>query len=125
MALFTDLTDEQLVHKVLQVERDLVTARFKHSMNQLENTARLRVLRRDIARLQTEAHQATPQVRHLLAELPVGGGLAPRDHRDGVVGVGVDDRGQVHDPSVHHIDARRRLSEGPPGSRHGRIVPIT
>jgi large subunit ribosomal protein L29 len=55
MAAFSDLTDEQLVHRVLQTERDLVTARFKHSMNQLENTARLRVLRRDIARLQTEA----------------------------------------------------------------------
>lgn len=55
MATFAELTDEQLVHKALQIERDLVTARFKHSMNQLENTARLRVLRRDIARIQTEA----------------------------------------------------------------------
>jgi len=50
-----DFTDEQLVHRVLQAERDLVAARFKRSMNQLENTARLRVLRREIARLRTEA----------------------------------------------------------------------
>jgi ribosomal protein L29 len=40
---------------VLQVERDLVAARFKHSMSQLENTSRLGVLRREIARLRTEA----------------------------------------------------------------------
>jgi len=51
----TDYTDEQLVHRVLQAERELVAARFKRSMNQLENTARLRVLRREIARLRTEA----------------------------------------------------------------------
>ena len=49
----------------------------------------------------------------LLAELPVGGGLAPRDHRDGVVGVGVDDRGQVHGRSVHHIGAGSRLPDRP------------
>jgi len=51
----TDYTDEQLVHRVLQAERELVSARFKRSMNQLENTARMRVLRREIARLRTEA----------------------------------------------------------------------
>lgn len=50
-----DLSDEQLVHKMLQVERDLVAARFKHSTNQLENTASLGDLRKEIARLKTEA----------------------------------------------------------------------
>jgi large subunit ribosomal protein L29 len=71
MGTFSDLSDEQLIHKALQIERDLVTARFKHSMNQLENTARLRVLRRDIARIQTEA-----RVRELKAELPKNALLA-------------------------------------------------
>jgi large subunit ribosomal protein L29 len=51
------LTDEQLVHRMLQVERDLVAARFRHSMNQLENTASLGGLRKEIARLKTEARQ--------------------------------------------------------------------
>lgn len=53
----TDFSDEQLVHRVLEVERQLVQARFRHSANQLENTARLSVLRREIARLQTEARR--------------------------------------------------------------------
>lgn len=51
---FKDLSDEQLVHRVLARERDLVTARFDHSQNQLENTSTLRVIRKDIARLRTE-----------------------------------------------------------------------
>lgn len=53
--MFADLNDEQLVHRVMQVERDLVAMRFKHSMNQLANTAGLRELRAEIARLRTEA----------------------------------------------------------------------
>jgi len=57
MAAHQELSDEQLVHAMLQTERDLVAARFKHSMNQLENTAALRVMRREIARLQTEARR--------------------------------------------------------------------
>lgn len=52
-----ELTDEQLVHKVLQAERDLVATRFKHKTNTLENTSSLRVVRRDIARLRTEARR--------------------------------------------------------------------
>jgi large subunit ribosomal protein L29 len=51
----SELSDQDLVSKVFQVERDLVAARFKHSTNQLENTARLRNLRREIATLKTEA----------------------------------------------------------------------
>ena len=52
---YTDLSDSDLVKKVFEVERELVAARFKHSTNQLENTATLRNLRREIARLKTEA----------------------------------------------------------------------
>jgi ribosomal protein L29 len=53
--MFADLSDEEIVHRLLQVERDLVAMRFKHSMSQLANTAGLRELRADIARLRTEA----------------------------------------------------------------------
>lgn len=52
-----DLSDEQIVHQMLQAERDLVANRFKHKTNALENTSTLRVLRRDIARLRTEARR--------------------------------------------------------------------
>ncbi len=51
------LSDQELIHRVLQTERDLVSARFKHSMSQLENTASLRRMRRRIAALRTEARR--------------------------------------------------------------------
>lgn len=49
-----DLDDAALVHLLLGNERELVSSRFRHSLNKLENTASLRVLRRDIARARTE-----------------------------------------------------------------------
>jgi len=52
---YLTMTDEKLIHTVLQLETDLVSARFRHSMNQLENTGTLKALRREIARLRTEA----------------------------------------------------------------------
>lgn len=48
------LSDEKLVHDILSREYDLVRARFRHAQNQLENTATLSEIRRDIARMKTE-----------------------------------------------------------------------
>lgn len=53
--MYAELSDEEIVHRVLQAERDLVAMRFKHSMNQLPNTASMREVRASIARLRTEA----------------------------------------------------------------------
>lgn len=49
------LSDQQLAEKLATRERDLVTARFAKSKNQLENTASVSVIRKDIARIKTEA----------------------------------------------------------------------
>lgn len=68
------LSDEQLVHGLLSRERDLVIARFAHSMNQLENTASLAVIRKDIARMKSEA-----RARELAAKL--GKGTLVSKHR--------------------------------------------
>jgi ribosomal protein L29 len=54
-ASIQEMTDEQLVHQVLQAERSLVDSRFRHSMGQLEDTTSLRGHRRSIARMLTEA----------------------------------------------------------------------
>lgn len=69
-----NLSDEQLVHGMLSRERDLVTARFAHSMNQLENTASLAVIRKDIARMKSEA-----RAREIVAKL--GKGALVSKHR--------------------------------------------
>ena len=48
------LSDEQLVHRELELERSLVTATFRHRIGKLENTSQLGKARKDIARAQTE-----------------------------------------------------------------------
>lgn len=50
---FDSLTDEQLVHKELQLERDMLAASFRLKTGQLDDTAGLGRMRRDIARLRT------------------------------------------------------------------------
>lgn len=54
---FDALSDEQLVHKELGLERDLIAASFRQKTGQLEDTASLRRMRRDIARLRTAQRQ--------------------------------------------------------------------
>lgn len=49
------MTDEALAHRLVEVERELVHKRFAHSQGALENTASLRELRKEIARIKTEA----------------------------------------------------------------------
>jgi ribosomal protein L29 len=61
------LTDEQLVHRELELERSLVTATFRHRIGRLENTSQLGRDRRDIARAQTEL-----RARERRGDLPKG-----------------------------------------------------
>jgi large subunit ribosomal protein L29 len=48
-----DLTLEELRAKEEELRREHFTAKVKHATGQLENTAKLRLLRRDIARVET------------------------------------------------------------------------
>lgn len=57
MAALAEKSDVELIHELFDTERELIAARMKHSMNQLENTAHLKTLRRNIARMQTEARR--------------------------------------------------------------------
>jgi len=68
------MSDQDLTHRVFEVERELVEARFKHSMGRLENTSQLRSLRREIARIKTEAR--TREVAQGLSR-----GALIREHR--------------------------------------------
>lgn len=52
------------LQKKLGEERDrLMRARFEHATAQLEDTALLKTLRQDIARIQTIIHEKSAQVR--------------------------------------------------------------
>jgi large subunit ribosomal protein L29 len=55
------LTAEELSQKAQEARADLFSARVQHSTGQLENKAKLRDLRRELARVQTilcERHEA-------------------------------------------------------------------
>lgn len=47
------LTTEELRHLLREMEQTLQTMRFQHALKQLENTAALHTLRKDIARVKT------------------------------------------------------------------------
>jgi large subunit ribosomal protein L29 len=49
----SDLPYEELQEKMTEVKEELFNLRFQLATNQLDNTARLREVRRDIARIAT------------------------------------------------------------------------
>ena len=50
---FNSLDDKSLVHRELQLERELMDARFRSKTGQLEDTSKLAKLRKGIARART------------------------------------------------------------------------
>jgi len=48
------LTDEQVVHAELQLDRDLVSLRFRKNADQLRDVNQIKTVRRNIARVRTE-----------------------------------------------------------------------
>ena len=58
----TDLrakTDRQLQEQLLDLEKERFNLRFQAASGQLENTARVKVVRRDIARVKTVLREKT------------------------------------------------------------------
>ncbi len=53
VAEFVALGDEELGHRIADARKELFNLRFQLATGQLENTARLRQVRRDIARINT------------------------------------------------------------------------
>jgi len=51
------MTDDQREQEVLNLKKEQFNLRFQRATGQLENTARVRVVRRDIARIKTLAAQ--------------------------------------------------------------------
>jgi len=51
------MTVDQIDDEVLKLKKEQFNLRFQRAIGQLENTSRVRVIRRDIARLKTIATQ--------------------------------------------------------------------
>lgn len=54
---FTAKTDDQLVSDLAELKREAFNLRFQAATNQLEKPARIRQVRRDIARVKTLQNQ--------------------------------------------------------------------
>jgi large subunit ribosomal protein L29 len=54
-------TRDQLGDQLLQLKKEQFNLRFQRATGQLENTARVREVRRDIARIKTILDQARPE----------------------------------------------------------------
>ena len=54
---FRGMTVDQLDDEVLKLKKEQFNLRFQRATGQLENTSRVRVVRRDIARVKTLARQ--------------------------------------------------------------------
>jgi large subunit ribosomal protein L29 len=52
-----DLKDDELIAKLLDAKQEAFNLRFRQATGELENTARLSVARRDIAKLLTVAKE--------------------------------------------------------------------
>jgi large subunit ribosomal protein L29 len=48
-----ELTKEELLKKKQDTKEELFNLRFQHSTGQLENTARLKLLKKDVAKIET------------------------------------------------------------------------
>jgi large subunit ribosomal protein L29 len=51
------MTKDQLKDEILKLKKEQFNLRFQRATGQIENTARIRQIRRDIARLKTVASQ--------------------------------------------------------------------
>ncbi len=51
------MTDDQLSDELLKLKKEQFNLRFQRATGQLENTSRVRVVRREIARVKTVASQ--------------------------------------------------------------------
>ena len=57
VAKFKDMTPDQLDDELARLKKEQFNLRFQRASGQLENTARVREVRRDIARVKTVARQ--------------------------------------------------------------------
>jgi large subunit ribosomal protein L29 len=78
------MTIDQLDDEVLKLKKEQFNLRFQRATGQLENTSRVRVIRRDIARIKTIARQkraGQPAPQRAAAEPKQKAAAAPKAKR--------------------------------------------
>ena len=62
-AQWRGMTQDQLDDEIVKLKKEQFNLRFQAASGQLENTARVRQIRRDIARIQTIARQKDAEAK--------------------------------------------------------------
>jgi large subunit ribosomal protein L29 len=75
------MTVDQIDDEVLKLKKEQFNLRFQRATGQLENTARVRVVRRDIARLKTIAAQKRAGAPEPARPAPAAGDAAAKPKR--------------------------------------------
>jgi large subunit ribosomal protein L29 len=52
-----ELTKEELLKRKKDIKEELFNLRFRHSTGQLENTGRMKLLKKDVARIEMVLHE--------------------------------------------------------------------
>lgn len=58
-----EMSTDELVRRIQEEEKNLVDLRFSHHLKQLTNTAKLKLVRRDIAKMKTVLRERELQVQ--------------------------------------------------------------
>ncbi len=69
-----ELKDDELIKQIAEEEKNLLDLRFTHQLKQLTNTGKLKIVKRDLARLKTVYKE-----RNLIKEASAG-----KDKKEGV-----------------------------------------
>jgi large subunit ribosomal protein L29 len=62
-AQWRGMTQDQLDDEIVKLKKEQFNLRFQAASGQLENTARVRQIRRDIARIKTISFQRAPEAK--------------------------------------------------------------
>lgn len=52
-----EMKTEEIMQKIVEEEKNLVDLRFSHQLKQLTNTSKIKIVKRDIARMKTILHE--------------------------------------------------------------------
>jgi len=69
-----ELKDDELIKQIVEEEKNLLDLRFTHQLKQLTNTSKLKIVKKDLARLKTVLKE-----RNLTKEASAG-----KDKKEGV-----------------------------------------
>ena len=63
-----EMKTEEILQRIKEEERNLVDLRFSHQLKQLTNTAKIKNVKRDIARLKTVLHKRELESASIVAK---------------------------------------------------------